>query len=81
MLHQGVTTIGRGPGNDLLLGDGSVSRVHARLSFAHGVWYIEDMGSSNGVWVNRRQVKGQLGLRHGDIVRFGNLEAIFEMVT
>ncbi len=81
MLHQGVTTIGRGPGNDLLLGDGSVSRIHARLSFAHGVWYIEDMRSSNGVWVNRKRVKGQLGLRHGDILRFGNLEAVFEMVT
>jgi hypothetical protein len=81
MLHQGVTTIGRGPGNDLLLGDGSVSRTHARLSFARGVWYIEDMGSSNGVWVNRKQIKGQLALRHGDFVRFGNIEAIFEMVT
>ncbi len=81
MLHQGVTTIGRGPGNDLILGDGSVSRMHARLSFARGTWYIEDVGSSNGIWVNRRQVKGQIGLRHGDIVRFGNLEAIFEMIT
>ena len=69
-LHQGVTTIGRGPGNDLILGDGSVSRTHARLSFARGTWYVEDVGSSNGVWVNRRQVLSQLGLRHGDIVRF-----------
>lgn len=81
MLHQGVTTIGRGPGNDLFLGDGSVSRTHARLSFAEGVWYLEDVGSANGVSVNRRPVKGQLGLRHGDTVRFGNLEAIFELVT
>ncbi len=80
MLHQGVTTIGRGPGNDLILTDGSVSRTHARLSFAEGVWYIEDVGSSNGVWVNRRPVKDQLGLRHGDVVRIGNLEAIFELV-
>ena len=81
MLHQGVTTIGRGPGNDLLLSDGSVSRMHARLSFARGVWYLEDMGSSNGVFVNRKLVKSQLSLQHGDIVNFGNLEARFEVVN
>jgi serine/threonine protein kinase len=81
MLHQGVTTVGRGPGNDLLLGDGSVSRMHARLSFGRGAWYIEDVGSSNGVWVNRKQVRRPVELRHGDLVRLGNVEAMFEVVT
>lgn len=80
-LHQGVTTIGRAVGNDLLLQDGSVSRMHARLSFAHGVWYIEDVGSSNGIWVHNKQVKRPLALSHGDIVRLGNVEAIFEVIA
>jgi serine/threonine-protein kinase len=80
-LHQGVTTIGRGPGNDLLLNASAVSRQHARLSFARGSWYLEDVGSSNGVYVNRKRLHGQLSLQHGDIINFGNVEARFELVT
>ncbi|HEX9038716.1 MAG TPA: protein kinase [Ktedonobacterales bacterium] len=81
MLHQGVTTIGRGPGIDLSLGDHSVSRLHARLSFARGVWYIEDLASANGVWINGKRVSGQRDLRNHDNVRFGHLESMFEMVS
>jgi eukaryotic-like serine/threonine-protein kinase len=81
MFHQGVTTIGRGPGMDLSLNDNSVSRVHARLCFARGAWYIEDLNSANGVWVNGKRITGQFDLRNHDKLRIGHVESIFEMVS
>lgn len=80
MLHQDVTMIGRGQGNDVLLRDGSISRQHARLTFMGGQWVIEDLSSANGVFVNRTRVRRPLALAHGDRVRMGDVELIYELV-
>ncbi len=80
-LHQDVTTIGRDLGNDLILREESVSRQHARLTFVSGQWVIEDINSSNGVWVNGVRVKRSLALAHGDQIRFGEVQAIYELVS
>lgn len=79
-LHQDVTTIGRGLGNDVLLQDETVSRQHARLTFMTGQWVIEDINSANGVFVNKTRVRRALPLAHGDLVRCGDVEMIYELM-
>lgn len=65
-------TIGRDPGADLTLDDAGVSRRHARLSLADGDGpVIEDLGSSNGTFVNGERVGGKRRLADGDEIRIG----------
>jgi len=52
--------------------DAMVSRVHARVFYLNGQYYVEDMGSSNGVFFQEQRV-ARHALRHGDAVRCGSL--------
>jgi serine/threonine protein kinase len=81
VLHQDATTLGRTTGNDLLIPDGTVSRFHARIRFAGGVWYAEDAGSSNGTWVNGVRIEQPTQLKPGDEVRLGDVILTFELVV
>jgi hypothetical protein len=64
--------IGR-EGCDVVLADPEVSRRHAAVrAFGDGGVAIEDLGSTNGTFVNERRVEGVVALRDGDSVRFGN---------
>ena len=49
----------------------SVSRKHARFWFEDGEWFVEDLGSSNGTYVNNRRIE-QEKLAEGDDVRCGD---------
>ena len=63
-------TIGRTDG-DVLLPDPQVSRRHAKISLANGQPTIEDLGSTNGTYVNDEPVTGPRPLEVGDLIRFG----------
>jgi hypothetical protein len=63
--------IGRERGNDIVIRDARVSRVHAELSFERGFFVIRDLGSSNGTFVNGREVKAA-PLTEGAEIRVGN---------
>lgn len=63
--------IGRSSDADLILLEGMVSRHHSRLSLSRGELSIEDMGSTNGTFVNGTKVKGQRRLLEGDRVLIG----------
>ena len=76
-----MTTIGRGIGNELMLRDETISRQHARLTFMGGQWVIEDIHSQNGVFVNKTRVRRALALAHRDLIRCGDVEMIFELVS
>jgi len=52
--------------------DAMVSRHHARVFYLNGQYFVEDMGSSNGVYFQEQRVTRH-GLRHGDAVRCGSL--------
>ena len=54
LFQQGSISIGRGPNNDLVLQDGNVSTLHARLTVRDGKFIIVDTNSTNGVYVNGR---------------------------
>lgn len=64
-------TVGRSPGCGMSLPDATVSQLHARLFRRDGHVYIEDLGSTNGTWVNRGRVSGPVALRRGDRVQLG----------
>jgi predicted component of type VI protein secretion system len=65
------TTIGRA-GCDVDLNDPDVSRRHAALRAVDGGLAVEDLGSTNGTFVNETRVSGIVQISPGDRVRFGN---------
>jgi hypothetical protein len=69
-------TVGRGGGCALVLSDDTyVSQLHARLFQQNGEGYVEDLGSTNGTYVNGKQIKGVTRLKGGDQVQFGQTVA------
>jgi pSer/pThr/pTyr-binding forkhead associated (FHA) protein len=66
---------------DLVDGD-TVSRRHARLMLRQGSFYVQDMGSSYGTWVNEREITGEAPapLQPGDRVRFGEVRLTFQWI-
>ena len=52
----------------------TVSRIHARLERTPEGWVLKDLSSTNGTRVNGWRVRGQVTVRAGDVVRFGDVE-------
>jgi hypothetical protein len=71
------TTIGRSPDNDIFLDDVTVSRKHAVLSQNGNEFLIEDLGSLNGTFVNRRRIESPTRLESGDEVQIGKYRLSF----
>ena len=71
---EGFFTIGRDARCDLAIEDMTVSRIHARLEQTPDGWLLKDLSSTNGTRVNGWKVRGQVGVRAGDVVRFGDVE-------
>ncbi len=67
-------TIGRGQGCQVQLADSMVSQLHARLFRDNKGLNIEDLGSTNGTYLNGRKVGGPARLKKGDRVRVGPVE-------
>jgi two-component system, cell cycle response regulator len=69
--------VGRMNELDIAIETDSVSRRHARLFRDEGRWKVEDLGSTNGTYVNDRKIEHPIALRNGDLVRFGGAIAKF----
>ena len=63
--------IGRDAANGVPINDAEVSRKHARLTFQGGKYVIEDLGSTNGTFVNGQRVTSSVVLKSGDVVSLG----------
>jgi len=64
-------TVGRDPGNDIILRDPKVSRHHAEIIFERGFFVVHDLSSANGTYINGRRVR-VAPLTHSAKVRMGN---------
>ena len=64
-------TIGRAASCDLVVADKYVSNVHARIFAEDGTYWLEDLGSTNGTYVNRGKVSVPVAIGPGDEVRVG----------
>jgi diguanylate cyclase (GGDEF)-like protein len=72
-LKAGKTTLGRHPGNDIVIGDESASRLHAEIEFdvaGNGV-SVRDLGSTNGTFISHERLVETRRLRPGDELRIG----------
>jgi pSer/pThr/pTyr-binding forkhead associated (FHA) protein len=63
-------TIGRQ--GDLTISDDFASSHHARFQIAHGLWFVEDLGSTNGTWLNGRRFHAAQRLKKGDKIKIGH---------
>ena len=67
----GELTIGRAAGCQIPLDDSYVSQVHARVFRRDGDLLVEDLGSTNGTYLNRKKVDGTVPIRRGDRLQIG----------
>lgn len=79
VIRDELFTIGRSSENDLRLPDPAVSRQHTRLRCAQGDWYIQDLQSSGGTFVNGQRVPATL-LNDGDIIGVGKSTFLFQLI-
>jgi pSer/pThr/pTyr-binding forkhead associated (FHA) protein len=72
-------TIGRDSVNEVVINDAEISRRHARLTFQGGKYVLEDLGSTNGTFVNGQRLAGPRVLKPGEVVSFGEqIVMVFE---
>jgi pSer/pThr/pTyr-binding forkhead associated (FHA) protein len=67
-LTKEVILVGRDVTNEVVLGDAEVSRQHARLTRTPGGYVLEDLGSTNGPFVNGERLMAPRVLNPGDLV-------------
>jgi len=78
LLEKDETSIGRHADNDIRIADDSVSSFHAQVRLEDSQHVITDLGSTNGLRVNGDRTTKAI-LNDGDLLRFGNVRARFEI--
>ena len=63
--------VGRAEACHVRIDDRYSSQFHARLYPKNGAWYVEDLGSTNGTYLNRQRVQGPAEVHAGDVIRIG----------
>ena len=75
-------SIGRDSVNEIVINDAEISRRHARLTFQGGKYVLEDLGSTNGTFVNGQRLAGPRVLKAGEVVSFGEqIVMVFEATS
>ena len=77
-ISGGKLTLGREADNDLVVEDPKTSRNHAHITRDNGVWYLRDLGSSDGTWTDAGRVD-RLELADGAVFRIGRTYLRFEL--
>ena len=70
-LDSDLISIGRDSANSIAVNDAEVSRHHSRLSFQGGKYVLEDLGSTNGTFVNGQRLTGPRVLKSGEVISLG----------
>jgi VWFA-related protein len=77
---KGTVNVGRGKDNQIVLDHPTVSRQHAWVKAEGEDFFVFDVGSANGTFVNDERVEEPHRLENGDVVRFGETEFVFTKV-
>jgi pSer/pThr/pTyr-binding forkhead associated (FHA) protein len=75
-----ITTLGRDVNNAIVVDDEFVSAEHAVLTFRGRTWYVEDLDSTNGTFVNGSPVDGVAPLGYGDEIQLGQVRLRLDRV-
>lgn len=82
LLEGSQLNIGRDSSNEIVINDAEVSRRHARLTFQGGKYVLEDLGSTNGTFVNGQRLAGPRVLKAGEVVSLGEqIVLVYEVTT
>ena len=68
-----ITTLGRDVNNGIVVDDQFVSAEHAILTFRGRTWYVEDLSSTNGTFVNGSPIEGAEPVGYGDEIQLGQV--------
>ena len=68
---EAAASIGRDSDNQVVVRDTTVSGRHCALYFRDGSWWVEDLGSTNGTWLNAQEVRGAATVAPGDLLQVG----------
>ena len=79
-IERAVCSIGRGEENHVRLRDDTVSTTHATLLRKQGAWFVVDLRSMNGTFVDGSRVSGERELHPGACVRVGGVELMFRAI-
>jgi pSer/pThr/pTyr-binding forkhead associated (FHA) protein len=80
-IERPVCAIGRGTQNDVRINDGSVSSSHATLLLKRGTWYVVDLQSANGTYVDGYRVATERALPDGGVLHIGDIVMRFRLAS
>jgi pSer/pThr/pTyr-binding forkhead associated (FHA) protein len=72
--------IGRGRGADVMIAEPTISRAHAAIGYEPPGFFVQDLGSTNGTWVNGAREK-KASLKDGDEIQMGKLRLRVSLPT
>ncbi|NLJ99046.1 MAG: FHA domain-containing protein [Tissierellia bacterium] len=72
-----ITNLGRANNNEIIIKDPYVSKNHLKLVKDEGNYYLEDLNSANGTYVNGDRIMDVVKLKNGDRIRVGQVEFLY----
>lgn len=79
-LEKAELFVGRDLNNDIVINDPEVSRRHARLFLQGNSYVLEDLGSTNGTFINGQRLASPYPLQHGEMITFGErINVLFDL--
>ncbi len=76
MILSGGASVGRATDNTICVSEAGISRYHALIEERTDGWWLSDLDSANGTWVNGEKLKSERRLSDGDAISFGGISAL-----
>lgn len=77
-LEKSVTIVGRSKEADWVIPKDTISKKHFKIQFVEGAYFVTDLGSTNGLWLNKKKVESG-PLKDQDVLDFGDVRAVFHI--